>query len=87
MKIDGRRNRIFIVKWFLIVFAFSYVIISLPNLFGIGEVIDWVPEASLFQKVRVCVIEGLQNGWIFKSIISSMIGIAGVVVLILRLRD
>jgi hypothetical protein len=40
------------LKAFLIKFVIVYVSISLPEIFGIGTVIDWVPEATLFQKLK-----------------------------------
>ena len=63
-------------KSFMIVFIAVYFLMSLPGMLAIGYVIDWVPEATLIQKFKGYVIEGLTNN--FKSkIVSSAIASAG----------
>jgi len=63
------------LKAFLIIFVLVYVSISLPEIFGIGTVIDWVPEATLFQKLKGYVIEGLLNNFLGKTVIACIVGI------------
>lgn len=53
-------------------FIIVYVVISLPAMLGIGYVIDWIPEASLSQKLKGYVIEGLTNGFHLKIAISAI---------------
>ncbi len=53
-------------------FIIVYVVISLPAMLGIGYVIDWIPEASLSQKLKGYVIEGLTNGFQLKIAISAI---------------
>ncbi|MGE6555662.1 hypothetical protein [Exiguobacterium artemiae] len=63
-------------KIFLLSFILIYLLLSLPAFFGIGYVIDWVPEATLGQKFNGYVIEGLGNHFLLKSlcaVIASMV--------------
>lgn len=60
------------LKMLLITFVVAYVLISLPALFGIGYVIDWVPEATLFQKFKGYFIDGLLMNFLVKLIIASV---------------
>ncbi|MCK2157447.1 hypothetical protein [Exiguobacterium sp. 17-1] len=63
-------------KIFLLSFILIYLLLSLPSFFGIGYVIDWVPEATLGQKFNGYVIEGLGNQFLLKSlcaVIASMV--------------
>ncbi len=53
-------------------FIMIYVVISLPAMLGIGYVIDWIPDASLSQKLKGYVIEGLTNGFQLKVAISAI---------------
>ena len=55
-------------KIFLLSFILIYLLLSLPAFFGIGYVIDWVPEATLGQKFNGYVIEGLGNQFLLKSL-------------------
>jgi len=64
------------LKVLLITFVVAYVLISLPAIFGIGFVIDWVPEATLFQKVKGYLADGLFGHVLIK------IGIAVVAVFV-----
>lgn len=70
-----------LLKRFLIVFSLSYFIISLPNIFGFGSVIDWIPEASVIQKFKGYFLGGLKYGMIIKFIISSILGLLSCMVL------
>lgn len=63
------------LKVLLITFVVAYVLISLPALFGIGYVIDWVPEATLFQKVKEYFLDGLLMNFLIKLIIASVAAI------------
>ena len=63
------------LKAFLIIFVLVYVSISLPEIFGIGTVIDWVDEATFFQKLKGYVIEGLLNNFLGKTVIACIVGI------------
>ena len=63
------------LKVFLGCFVFVYTLISLPAILGIGNVIEWVPEATLFQKFKVYVVDGLGNNFIVKSVIASMVAV------------
>lgn len=42
---------------------------------GIGSVIDWVPEATWYQKFKGYVVDGLLNKFFIKIIIASTLGI------------
>ena len=63
------------LKAFLITFVVVYVLISLPTIFGVGYVIDWVPEATIFQRFRGYVIDGLLNNFPEKAVIACIVGI------------
>lgn len=60
------------LKVLLITFVVTYVLISLPAIFGIGYVIDWVPEATLFQKFKKYFVDGLLMNFLIKLIIASV---------------
>lgn len=63
------------IKAFLLGFIIVYILISLPAMFGIGYVIDWVPDATFLQKFKVYVIEGLTNNSLTKIVISIIVGV------------
>lgn len=63
------------LKAFLVSFVIAFLLISLPSLFGIGYVIDWTPEASLFQKFTGYVAEVFFNNFPIKLILASLVGI------------
>ncbi|PID21096.1 hypothetical protein CSV61_11465 [Sporosarcina sp. P3] len=63
------------LKLFLITFVLAYILISLPAMLGIGSVIDWVPEATWYQKFKGYVVDGLLNKFFIKIIIASTLGI------------
>lgn len=63
------------IKTFTLMFIVIYIFLSLPSMLGIGYVIDWIPEASLWQQIKGYVIEGLTNGFQFKIIISAIVSV------------
>ena len=63
------------IKMLVLVFLVVYLVLSLPTLFGIGFVIDWVPEATFIQKFNGYVIEGLLNNYPFKFIMAGLISV------------
>ncbi|MDQ0233198.1 hypothetical protein [Metabacillus malikii] len=63
------------IKRFFLGFIVIYILISLPSMFGIGYVIDWVPEATFYQKIKGYVIGGLENNYLVKIISSAIVGI------------
>ncbi|PIC66674.1 hypothetical protein CSV71_14605 [Sporosarcina sp. P21c] len=63
------------LKAFLLTFIFIYILISLPAIFGIGHVIDWVSEATVYQKFKGYVIDGLLNNFLIKTTIASVVGV------------
>lgn len=86
-RIQGQRGKGGMkIKAFLSFFVFTYLLISLPAIFGIGYVIDWVPEATLLQKFNGYIFHGLLNNFILKTIIASIAGIAGNMVISKRRR-
>ena len=64
------------IKIILPSFILIYLLLSLPAVFGIGYVIDWVPEATLGQKFNGYVIEGLKNQFLLKSLCAVIASIA-----------
>ncbi len=58
------------LKTFMTALISVYVLISLPAIFSFGYVIDWVPEATLFQKFKAYVVDGLINNFILKVVIA-----------------
>ncbi|WP_040285067.1 hypothetical protein [Sporosarcina koreensis] len=69
------------MKVFLITFAAVYLILSLPAFLTAGYVIDWIPEAGLWQKVGAYTAEGLAAGAIWKT------AVAGLAALLLSSRS
>ncbi|ERG66749.1 hypothetical protein [Exiguobacterium chiriqhucha] len=63
------------IKTFTLMFIVIYLVLSLPSMLGIGYVIDWIPQASLSQRIRGYVMEGLANGFQFKIIISAIVSV------------
>lgn len=47
-----------IIKRFILSFVITYLFLSLLLSFSIGYTIDWIPEATLTQKIKGYVIEG-----------------------------
>ncbi|TYS67830.1 hypothetical protein FZC76_14825 [Sutcliffiella horikoshii] len=62
-------------KSFFIITIIIYIVLSLPGIFSIGYVIDWVPEATAFQKVKGYVVEGLTTNFLFKLLIAVIVGL------------
>lgn len=64
---------------FLIPFLLSsiciYVLLSLPTIFGMGYEIDWVEEATLFQKIVGYITEGITLGFAWKIPVSILTGL------------
>lgn len=63
------------IKTFIFGFIVVYILISLPTMLGIGYVIDWVPEATLLQKFKGYVVEGLTSNYLIKMVISVIVGV------------
>ncbi|WP_404469510.1 hypothetical protein [Sutcliffiella horikoshii] len=61
-------------KLFFIITFIVYIVLSLPGIFGVGYVIDWVPEATIFQKVKGYVREGLSTNFLLKLSITIIVG-------------
>ena len=57
----------------IIVFFLVYLLLSLPAMFSFGYVIDWVPEATLLQKFKGYVVEGLVQYFLLKVVISIIV--------------
>jgi len=74
-----------ILKTFLLGFIVIYILISLPAILGIGYVIDWVTEATFYQKFKGYVIEGFTTNYFPKIVISIVIG--GIFTLFLAKRN
>ncbi|MFA9559437.1 hypothetical protein ACERII_19185 [Evansella sp. AB-rgal1] len=52
-----------------------YIVMSIPAIFGIGYVIDWVPDATLFQKIKGHVMTGFVENFLFKMVLACSVGI------------
>ncbi|TFE00582.1 hypothetical protein [Jeotgalibacillus salarius] len=61
------------LKTFTSSFIAFYILLSLPGMLGIGYVIDWTSEATLFQKLRGYVLEGLVSHFYVKVAVSIVI--------------
>lgn len=75
------------IKMLILVFLIVYLALSLPTLFGIGLVIDWVPEATLLQKINGYVLIGLTDNYLFKFVIAGLISIVLQLVMSKRQRN
>ncbi|WP_214801460.1 hypothetical protein [Exiguobacterium sp. ERU656] len=75
------------IKMLILVFLIVYLALSLPALFGIGFVIDWVPEATLLQKINGYVLIGLTDNYLFKFVIAGLISIVLQLVMSKRQRN
>ena len=51
-------------------FIVVYLLLSLPAMFGMGVVIDWIPEATFLQKVQGYMVEGFTNNYLIKIVVS-----------------
>ena len=72
------------VRKVLVAFIFVYILISLPTMLGIGYVIDWVPEATLLQRLKGYIIGGLLENYNLKIIASFIIGLIPSLVLFIK---
>ncbi|WP_035298938.1 hypothetical protein [Brevibacillus thermoruber] len=62
--------------WLTVVWAAAvHVLLSVPVMLGWGVVIDFVPGASLTDKVAAYVIAGLESGFWWKIAVSGIIGL------------
>jgi hypothetical protein len=59
---------------FVLTFISSYIVLSLPFMFGFGYVIEWTSNATFTQKVGAYINEGLGFGYMIKLSISLFIG-------------
>lgn len=64
------------IKTFILAFIFMYILIGLPAMLEFGYVIDWTQEATLPQRLKGYVMEGLTNHYLIKIIISIITGAA-----------
>ena len=62
-------------KRFFLSFVVVYVFLSLPAMFSVGYVIDWVPETTFLQKFKVYVFEGILNNYVLKIIVSAILSL------------
>ncbi|OGX80607.1 hypothetical protein A6395_00780 [Exiguobacterium sp. SH31] len=62
-------------KSLTLIFILVYILMSLPAMLGIGYVIDWIPEATLLQKMKGDVIENLANNYLFKMVVSGIVSV------------
>jgi len=60
-----------IIKRFILSFVITYLFLSLLLSFSIGYTIDWIPEATLTQKIKGYVIEGFTRFNIIKLLIAA----------------
>ncbi len=60
-----------IIKRFILSFVITYLFLSLLLSFSIGYTIDWIPEATLTQKIKGYVIEGFTRFKIIKLLIAT----------------
>ncbi len=58
------------IKTLVTGFIIAYLLLSLPAMFGIGVMIDWIPEATFSQKVKGYVVEGFTNNYLIKIVVS-----------------
>ncbi|WP_214765845.1 MULTISPECIES: hypothetical protein [unclassified Exiguobacterium] len=75
------------IKMLMFIFLVVYLILSLPTLFGIGLVIDWVPEATVVQKFNGYVLVGLTDNYLFKCVMAGLISIVLQLVMFKRQRN
>ena len=75
------------IKMLMFVFLIVYLALSLPTLFGIGLVIDWVPEATVVQKFNGYVLVGLTDNYLFKFVMAGLISIVLQLVMSKRQRN
>jgi hypothetical protein len=62
-------------KSFIIFTIIAYIVLSLPSIFSVGYVIDWVPETTIFQKAKGYVVEGLIAYSLLKLPVATLVGL------------
>ncbi|MFE8702924.1 hypothetical protein ACFYKX_20155 [Cytobacillus sp. FJAT-54145] len=62
------------IKRFVLTFLIVYLLTSIPTILGFGYVIDWAVEATVFQKVKVYIVNGLVENFPVKIIIAAIVG-------------
>lgn len=64
-----------IVKRFILSVIITYLFLSLLLYFSIGYTIDWIPEATLAQKIKGYAFEGFTRFNVIKLLIAAGVGI------------
>ncbi|WP_226682991.1 hypothetical protein [Sutcliffiella horikoshii] len=62
-------------KRFFITTITAYIVLSLPGIFSVGYVIDWVPGTTIFQKAKGYVVEGLIAYFLLKIPFAILVGL------------
>lgn len=62
-------------KSFLMTTITAYIVLSLPGIFSVGYVIDWVPGTTISQKAKGYVMEGLIAYFLLKLPIAFLVGL------------
>lgn len=68
----------------LFLFVGVYLLVTICVMFTEGVVIDWVPEATLFQKVQQYTMLGLERYSVMKFVVSTLI--TGSILLYVEMR-
>jgi len=63
-----------IIKRFILSFVITYLFLSLLLSFSIGYTIDWIPEATLTQKIKGYAVEGFTRFNFIKVLIAAGVG-------------
>ncbi|KNH35635.1 hypothetical protein ACS74_07070 [Exiguobacterium acetylicum] len=63
-----------IIKRFILSVIITYLFLSLLLSFSIGYTIDWIPEATLAQKIKGYVFEGFTRFNVIKLLIAVGVG-------------
>lgn len=61
------------MKWFIKIFITTYLLVCLPDLLGLNYVIDWLPEATIVQKIKGYLIGGLFYNFVYKFFIAIIV--------------
>jgi len=64
-----------IIKRFILSFVITYLFLSLLLSFSIGYTIDWIPEATLTQKIKGYAFEGFTRFSVIKLLIVAGVSI------------
>ncbi|MCG1023588.1 hypothetical protein [Sutcliffiella horikoshii] len=62
-------------KSFFFLTIIVYLLLSLPSILGVGYVIDWVPEATAFQKAKGYIGQGLKVNFLLKLLIAVIVAL------------